>query len=75
MIAVQSAGGDVSEKVTYLPDSYKEGSQVCNIFYSGDCVTVSGGIQVDLKGGEAKAYLPADHAYFSDPEVLELIIQ
>ena len=56
-MALTNIGGTVSRSVTYHP--YADGQVVCNIFYSTDCVTVSGGIlQVSLLNGEAKIYVP-----------------
>jgi alpha-amylase len=46
--------------ITYLPDSYKEGTIVCNVFYpNDDCVTIKNGtLQATLKDGEVKIYVP-----------------
>lgn len=46
----------LKHQVTYLP--YTEGQTVCNIFFAGDCVTVTGGkLEVDLNNGETKIFL------------------
>jgi hypothetical protein len=45
-----------------------EGARVCNIFYpTSDCQNVSGGkLNITLKGGEAKIYVPASSTYFTE---------
>ena len=46
--------------ITYLPESYKEGTVICNIFYpKDDCLPVkNGALQVSLINGEVKIYVP-----------------
>jgi alpha-amylase len=60
LVAVTNTHNTVDVRVTYLPDSYKEGTRVCNIFYAdSDCATVTdGAIQVTLHDGESKVYVP-----------------
>ena len=57
LVALTNQGGDKEIKVTYHP--FTEGDTVCNIFYpTTDCQKVSGGVDVYLKGGENKIYVP-----------------
>lgn len=52
-----SVDAKFTRQITYLP--YSEGTEVCNIFYPSDCVTVTGGkLEVDLLKGETKVYVP-----------------
>lgn len=44
---------------------FSEGQNVCNIFFSGDCVRISGGkLSVYLNNGEVKIYLPSSSSFF-----------
>ncbi len=57
LVALTNTGNDKEIKVTYHP--FTEGDTVCNIFYpTSDCQTVSGGVDVYLKNGESKIYVP-----------------
>ena len=60
LIAVTNTHQQVQETVTFLPDSYKDGDVLCNVFSSSkDCVTVTnGGFVITLNNGEPKAYAP-----------------
>jgi len=56
-VALTNVGGTVSRSVTYHP--FAEGQVICNILYSGDCITVKGGIMpITLLNGEAKIFVP-----------------
>ncbi len=56
LVALTNKKYQVSRKVTYQP--FAEGQTVCNIFYSSDCLTVSGGaLQIALNNGESKIYV------------------
>jgi len=46
--------------------AFSEGQEVCNIFYpTSDCQTVSGGnVNVYLKNGESKIYVPKTSSFF-----------
>lgn len=53
---VGSSGAGVSRSITYHP--YADGTKLCSIFYSSDCITVSGGkFEVYLNSGESKIYI------------------
>ncbi|CAD8205823.1 unnamed protein product [Paramecium octaurelia] len=48
---------DVIRKITYHP--YAEGTKLCNVLFTGDCVLVqNGSFQVYLRNGEVKIFLP-----------------
>lgn len=55
---------DVS--MPYIP--YKDGTEVCNIFWpNDDCQTISGGVlKAHLQGGESKIYLPKTSSFFAN---------
>ena len=46
--------------ITYLPESYKEGTIVCNVFYpKDDCLPIkNGALSVTLINGEVKIFVP-----------------
>jgi len=48
--------------------AFSNGEQVCNIFHpSSDCQTVQGGkVNVYLKNGEAKIYIPKSSSFFEN---------
>lgn len=60
LIATTNTHDTVDIKITYLPDTYKEGTTVCNVFWpTQDCIKVTGGaLQVKLLDGEVKIYVP-----------------
>lgn len=44
---------------------FNEGQQVCNIFYSGDCVKIANGkLPVYLLNGEVKVFVPKTSSFF-----------
>jgi len=54
-----SQAAETTHSVPYNP--YSVGDVVCNIFWQGDCVTVTAnGLPVDLDNGETKIYIPKD---------------
>ncbi len=75
-VALTNSGNSISRSVTYHP--FAEGQTVCNVLFSGDCVTVSGGaLSVVLNSGEAKVFVPKTSAVFNksvDP-IAEALIQ
>ena len=48
--------------------AFTDGQQVCNIFHpTTDCQTVTGGkVNIQLKNGEAKIYIPKTSSFFID---------
>lgn len=60
VIAMTNRTNRVEAFVNNLPESYKPGVVVCNLFYpAADCLKVTNsGLQVVLLGGEVKIYLP-----------------
>lgn len=55
LMAFSNTDNNIFYQVPYNP--YKVGDIVCNVFYSGDCVTVtSSGVPIYLDGGEVKLY-------------------
>ena len=58
LIATTNTHNTVSIKVTYLPESFTEGTIVCNVFYpETDCTPIqNGGLDVVLENGEVKVY-------------------
>jgi len=60
LIVTTNGGSQYAAKrqITYHP--YKEGQQLCNIFWGQmDCISVwQGKLEVNLNGGEAKIYVP-----------------
>ncbi|TNV80654.1 hypothetical protein FGO68_gene13906 [Halteria grandinella] len=57
---------------------FSEGETVCNIFFSGDCVKITGGkLPVYLSNGEAKVFVPKTSSFFvgvypeADPATVE----
>lgn len=53
------SGAQQHREITYHP--YKAGQKLCNVLFTGDCVTVSASnsIGVYLDHGEAKVFVPA----------------
>lgn len=60
LVATTNTHATQNIDITYLPESYKEGTVVCNVFYpTQDCVSVKEGkLNVVLLDGEAKIYVP-----------------
>ena len=60
LIATTNTNSQKDISVTYLPESYKEGTKVCNVFYPrDDCQTIkNGALKVTLINGEVKIYVP-----------------
>lgn len=57
LVALTNTNGDVKRDVTYLP--YKEGTTVCNIFNTSECVTVNGGkLHIDVSNNAIKVFVP-----------------
>lgn len=58
LVALTNQSNDKEIKVTFHP--FNEGDTVCNIFNpTSDCQTVTkDGVDVYLKGGESKIYVP-----------------
>ena len=48
--------------------AWNDGTKVCNIFYpDSDCQTIAGGkLNLTLKNGEVKVYIPSTSSYFTD---------
>lgn len=54
---VGTNGNAISRSVSYLPESYVDGTKLCNVLYSGDAVVVAdGAVPVTLLHGESKVY-------------------
>lgn len=59
MTNVGQGGPDQSRSITY--DAYPEGTKLCNLFDTSDCVTVNNKqFTVTLQGGESKVYFPGN---------------
>jgi len=60
LIASTNSHDTQEVSVTYLPDSYTDGTVICNVFYPDqDCSTVTdGALNVALHDGEVKIYVP-----------------
>lgn len=60
LVALTNTHDKVDTLVTYLPDSYKEGTVVCNVLFpETDCATISNGtLHITLLDGEVKLYVP-----------------
>mmetsp|Transcript_1008 Transcript_1008/g.1000 ORF Transcript_1008/g.1000 Transcript_1008/m.1000 type:complete len:341 (-) Transcript_1008:24-1046(-) len=57
VMAFTNTDNSIQRSVTFNP--YKEGDVICNIFWSGDCVTITNGaLNVVLLNGEVKLYMP-----------------
>ena len=57
LVALTNTSNDKDAKVTYHP--FNEGDTVCNVFFpTTDCQVVNGGVDIFLKGGESKIYVP-----------------
>ena len=62
MIEFSNTDNNLMYWVTHHP--YSVGQVICNVFYAGDCVTVTNqGVPVYLNGGECKLYQPKQIAY------------
>lgn len=69
-VALTNSGNSLTRSVTYHP--FAEGQTVCNVLFSGDCVTVSGGaLHIALNNGEAKVFVPKSSAVFNTSTVQE----
>jgi alpha-amylase len=55
LIALTNTDGNVSRFVTYLP--FKDGEIICNIFNGSDCITVKGGVNINLDNYQTKVYV------------------
>mmetsp|Transcript_6689 Transcript_6689/g.6555 ORF Transcript_6689/g.6555 Transcript_6689/m.6555 type:complete len:185 (-) Transcript_6689:32-586(-) len=56
-MAFTNSPNNIQYSVTYNP--YTNGQVVCNIFWQGDCVTITNGaLNVVLLNGEVKLYMP-----------------
>jgi alpha-amylase len=58
LVALTRQDGNMSRQVTYLP--FKDGDVVCNIFNGSDCITVDGGIEINLDNYQTKVYVKKD---------------
>lgn len=60
MIATTNSHDKIDIDITYLPESYSEGTVVCNVFYPDqDCISVKdGALSVSILDGEPKIYVP-----------------
>jgi alpha-amylase len=57
LIALTNTHDRVEYSVSFLPDSFTEGTTVCNVMNDNDCTTVSStGIDISLSNGEVKVY-------------------
>jgi len=75
LVATTNSHNDQSVQVPNT--AFTDGEQVCNIFYpTTDCQTVQGNtVNVYLKNGEAKIYIPASSSFFRDAEQIDMIQQ
>jgi len=56
---VGSSGSQIIRQITFHP--YSVGTRLCNLFWSGDCITVtSSGFTVVLNNGESKIFVPSN---------------
>lgn len=56
---------DMQVQVNVPNTGFYEGQNVCNIFYSDDCVRISGGkLPVYLINGEVKVFVPSSSSFF-----------
>jgi len=57
-VALTNSWNAVEQDITY--HEFKEGTNLCNIFNSGDCVKVTGGkIRISLINHDTKVYVPS----------------
>ena len=74
-VALTNNGNTLDVTVPNAP--FADGTKVCNIFYpNDDCQTVQGGsVNVCLKNGESKIYIPKSSTFFDEEkeEVVEIM--
>jgi len=70
---VATTNSNDDQQITVPNTDFNDGDQVCNIFYpDSDCQTVQNkSVNVYLKNGEAKIYIPKSSSYFSTPDTYE----
>lgn len=57
-VALTNTHNTIKRTITYHP--YSDGTTLCNVFYSGDCVKVqNGSFEVDLLNAEVKIFVPS----------------
>uniref|UniRef100_A0A7S3MYP3 Alpha-amylase n=1 Tax=Strombidium inclinatum TaxID=197538 RepID=A0A7S3MYP3_9SPIT len=71
LVALTNSHDDQSFTVPQAP--FADGTEVCNIFFADtDCQTIKGGnIDIYLKGGESKVYIPKSSSYFQEKLFLQ----